>query len=126
MSSHRSVEYRSDGELLASAITMIANNWQFSDEVLGFVLNIEPVEASQIRSGGAHLEPKSEIFASAQLLLKLFYSIDGHFAGDDAAARSWLFAHNVDLGARPVDLIQRQRGLRIVSDYLTGSIAQAS
>lgn len=124
VSSHPVQHSRSDGDLLASAISVIANYWRLTDDVLGHALNIEPNVASQIRSGRAHLEPKSESLASAQLLLRLFQSLDGLFSGDDAAASSWLFARNVDLGARPVDCMEGETGLRIVCDYLDGAIAR--
>lgn len=125
LTSHGAEDHRSDGELLGSAITAIADYWRLTDELLGRALHIEPNAACQIRSGRAHLTPKSDAFASARLLLRLFQSLDSHFYGDDAAARSWLFARNADLGARPVDCLEGQAGLRIVCDYLDGAIARA-
>lgn len=116
--------HRSDGELLASAITVIAKDWRLTDELLGSALNIEPNVACQIRSGRAHFAPKSEALASAQLLLRLFQSLEGLFSGDSAAARSWLVARNVDLGTRPVDRMEGHAGLSIVCDHLDGSIAR--
>lgn len=125
MSSHYVEQTRSDGDLLASTITIVADQWRLTDDVLGRALNIGPTVARKIRSGRTCLEPKSEAFASAQMLLRLFRSLDTIVAGEDAAARNWLFADNVDLGSRPVDCMEGQAGLSIVCDYLDGSIARA-
>jgi hypothetical protein len=37
---------------------------------------------------------------------------------DDAASISWLRAENMDLGARPIDLIQTVSGLMDVCNYV--------
>jgi len=64
------------------------------------------------------LDPASKSFEAGQFLLRLFRSLDSLLGSDDAAARRWLQTHNIDLDARPLDLIDSFKGLLTVCDYV--------
>lgn len=56
----------------------------------------------------------------AQQLLWLWESLSGLFGTDLASARAWLREENIDLEARPVDLIESSsNGLETVCNYLS-------
>ena len=71
-----------------------------------------------MRSGKAELDPTSKSFEAGQFLLRLFRSLDALLGSDDLSARAWLTTPNLDLEARPIDLIDSFRGLITVCDYV--------
>ena len=85
---------------------------------LGAVLGLSAATVSRLRSGQAKLDPASKSFEAGQFLLRLFRSLDALLGSDDQAARSWLATRNLDLGARPIDLIDSFKGLITVCDYV--------
>lgn len=107
-----------DEKLLSSAIGKIATFWGLSNVKLSAVLGLSEATISRLRSGKSFLDPASKSFEAGQFLLRLFRSLDALVGSDDEAARSWLTAHNLDLEARPIDLIDSFRGLVTVCDYV--------
>jgi len=82
------------------------------------VLGLSPATASRLRAGQARLDPASKSFEAGQFLLRLFRGLDALMGSDDDAARRWLATRNLDLEARPIDLIDSFRGLIAVCDYV--------
>lgn len=109
---------RSDAEVLSAALARIAGFWGLSNAKLGIVLGLSPATVSRIRSGGSVVDPASKSFEAGQFLLRLFRGLDALMGSDDEASRRWLAAYNLDLGARPLDLIDTFRGLVTVCDYV--------
>ena len=109
---------RRDAQVLSAALARIANLWGFSDSKLGAVLGLSPATVSRILDGRAVLDPASKSFEAGQLLLRLFRGLDALMGSDDDAARRWLATRNIDLDARPLDLIDSFRGLIAVCDYV--------
>lgn len=109
---------RSDAEVLSSALARIADFWGFSNAKLGTVLGLSPATVSRIRGGRTLLDPASKSFEAGQFLLRLFRGLDALMGSDDDASRRWLTTPNVDLEARPLDLIDSFRGLVTVCDYV--------
>jgi uncharacterized protein (DUF2384 family) len=62
--------------------------------------------------------PASKSFEAGQFLLRLFRGLDALMGSDDAASRRWLETPNLDLDARPLDLIDSFKGLITVCDYV--------
>ena len=107
-----------DDRILTSAVAKIADYWNLNNAKLGTVLGLSPATASRMRSGQAKLDPSSKSFEAGQFLLRLFRSLDAMMGSDDAAAKSWLASPNLDLEARPLDLIDSFKGLITVCDYV--------
>lgn len=107
-----------DGKVLTSAIAKIAGFWGFTNAKLGTILGLSEATASRLRSGKAELDPTSKSFEAGQFLLRLFRSLDALLGSDDLSARAWLTTPNLDLEARPIDLINSFRGLITVCDYV--------
>jgi len=108
----------SDDKLLTSAISKIAAFWGLSNVKLSSVLGLSEATISRLRSGKTFLDPASKSFEAGQFLLRLFRSLDALMGSDDDAAKSWLASHNLDLEARPIDLIDSFKGLLTVCDYV--------
>ena len=109
---------RSDGQVLSSALTRIAEFWGFSNPKLGLVLGLSPATVSRIRGGQSTLDPASKSYEAGQFLLRLFRGLDAMMGSDDDASRRWLATPNLDLDARPLDLIDSFKGLITVCDYV--------
>jgi uncharacterized protein (DUF2384 family) len=107
-----------DSRILTVAVTKVADLWGLSNAKLGAVLGLSPATASRLRSNQTKLDPVSKSFEVGQFLVRLFRSLDALMGSDDSAARSWLSATNLDLEARPVDLIDSFMGLIKVCDYV--------
>jgi uncharacterized protein (DUF2384 family) len=107
-----------DGRVLTSAVARIAEFWGLTNARLGAVLGLSESTVSRLRSGKAELDPASKSFEAAQFLLRLFRSLDALLGSDDLSARSWLATENLDLDARPIDLIESFKGLITVCDYV--------
>ena len=105
-------------QALTKALARIADFWKFSNTKLGQVLGLSPATVSRLRSGRATLDPASKSFEAGQFLLRLFRSLDAMMGSDDAASRRWLETRNLDLDARPLDLIDSFKGLLTVCDYV--------
>jgi uncharacterized protein (DUF2384 family) len=104
--------------VLTNAVARIADLWQLSNPRLGAILGLSAATVSRLRSGSYRLEAGSKPFELAQHLLRLFRSLDSLLGQDDASARSWLVTPNLDLEARPIDLLPTVQGLLRASDYV--------
>jgi len=107
-----------DGIILAEAVRRIADYWHLTNEGLGEILGLSGSTVSRLRSGTWQFQAVSKSFELAQYLVRLFRSLDSLMGSDDAAARSWLQAENLELAARPLDLMRTIRGLMMVADYV--------
>lgn len=107
-----------DDRVLTTAVSRIADFWGLTNAKLGSVLGLSAATVSRLRSGQARLDPASKSFEAGQFLLRLFRSLDALLGSDDQAARSWLATRNLDLDARPIDLIDSFKGLIAVCDYV--------
>jgi hypothetical protein len=110
--------------VLSEAVVRVAGCWQLTNEQLGAILGLSPATASRLRSGGFQLDRSGKAFELGQYLIRLFRSLDALMGSDDRAAISWLKTANLDLGARPIDLIRTIRGLCDVTDYVDDYRAQ--
>ena len=109
-----------DAQVLTSAVARIAELWALSNAKLGMILGVSSATASRIRSCQAQLDPASKSFEAGQFLLRLFRSLDALMGSDDKASRRWLTTPNLDLAAKPFDLVDSFRGLITVCDYVDG------
>jgi uncharacterized protein (DUF2384 family) len=107
-----------DGKVLTTAVARIAEFWGLTNAKLGSVLGLSQATVSRLRSGRSELDPASKSFEAGQFLLRLFRSLDALLGSDDMAARTWLATPNLDLEARPLDLIDSFKGLMTVCDYV--------
>ncbi len=107
-----------DGKIPTTATAPIAEFWGLTNAKLGAVLGLSPATVSRLRSGKAELDPAAKSFEAGQFLLRLFRSLDALLGSDDMAARAWLATPNLDLEARPIDIIDSFKGLMSVCDYV--------
>ena len=114
----RVAERPDKADVLGNAIVRIAALWELTNPKLGAILGLSSATASRLRRAQARLDPASKSFEAGQFLLRLFRGLDALMGSDDAAARRWLAAENLDLGGRPFDRLDTMRGLIEVCDYV--------
>ncbi len=107
-----------EGRVLSGAMARVAACWQLTNEQMAAALGISAASASRLKAGRYPLKRGDKAFELGQYILRLFRSLDALLGSDDLAARSWLHTDNLDLEAKPIDLIKTVRGLTMVADYV--------
>jgi hypothetical protein len=105
-------------QVLSKAVVRAADHLGLTSRLLAEVLGLSEPTISRLRNGHYRLQRGAKPFELAQLLLRLFRSLDTISGSDDEAARSWLRSENRALGGRPIDLIRSITGLAEVAAYL--------
>jgi uncharacterized protein (DUF2384 family) len=86
-------------------------------------LGLDDTELSavlQLRHGHERLQPGTEAWSQALLLVELYQSLLA-VVGNEQNARNWLSSENTALISRPRDLIAFQTGLVQVVNYLAAA-----
>ena len=104
--------------VLTTATVRAADFLGLSSGDLARVLGLSPASVSRMRQGSFQLDRASKAFELAQLLVRLFRSLDSIVGGDGESLKSWMVSANSALGHRPVELIQTVRGLVATVDYV--------
>ena len=104
--------------VLTTATLRAADFLGLSSGELARVLGLSPASVTRMRQGSFQLDRDSKAFELAQLLVRLFRSLDSIVGGDGDSLRSWMVAANTALGRRPVESIQTVRGLIATVDYV--------
>jgi Protein of unknown function (DUF2384) len=110
------------GTVLTKAVIRAADRLGIHDRLLAEVIGVSEAQISRFRSG-ASLAERTKPFELAALLVRAFRSLDAIVGGDEGAARSWLNAQNLALGACPVERITSVQGLTDVVAYLDARCA---
>ena len=109
---------KDEGRILTTAVGRVAGIWKLTNEQLGVILGLSAATASRLRSGSFELDRSTKAFELGQYLVRLFRSLDALMGSDDEASMSWLRTVNLDLEARPIDLIRSFKGLNDVANYV--------
>lgn len=110
-----------ESRVLGEAVSRAAKFWKLSDQVLGNIIGISRTSALRLHDGDFKLKRGDPSFELGQYFVRVFRSLDSIMGSDDAASISWLKSPNLDLGGRPIDLMQGSiTGLFRVADYLDG------
>src|SRR5690348_6681623 len=108
-----------DSKVLGEAVSRAATYWKLSDQTLGNIIGLSRTSALRLRDGEYTLKRGDKSFELGQYFVRVFRSLDSIMGSDDAASISWLKSHNLDLGGRPIDLMQGSiTGLFRVADYV--------
>jgi transcriptional regulator with XRE-family HTH domain len=105
-------------QVLSKAVVRVADHLDLTNRLLAEVLGLSEPTVSRLRRGRYRLQRGAKPFELAQLLLRLFRSLDAITGSDDEASRSWLRSDNRALSGRPIDLIRSVTGLIDVAAYL--------
>jgi uncharacterized protein (DUF2384 family) len=104
--------------VLSKAVIRAAEFMGLSNKIVARTIGLSEATASRLKSGAFVVSSDTKPFELAQLLVRLFRSLDSIVGSDDEASRSWMRTRNVVLGAKPIDLIQTVTGLLAVLQYV--------
>lgn len=104
--------------VLTTATVRAADFLGLSNGDLARVLGLSPASVTRMRQGSFQLDRDSKAFELAQLLVRLFRSLDSIVGGDMESLRSWMNSLNTALGHKPSELIRTVRGLVATVDYV--------
>jgi len=105
--------------VLTRATLRASDRLGLSQRELSGVLGVSPASLSRLGRSRS-IDPESKEGELALLFVRVFRSLDSLLGGDEAAARAWLHAENVHLGAPPTELLASVQGLVRVVEYLDG------
>jgi len=105
-------------KVLTTATLRAAEMMGLSNGDLARVLGLSPASTTRMRQGSFTLDPAGKSFELAQMLVRLFRSLDSILGGDLDSMRSWLLSPNSALNGTPLALIQTVRGLVATADYV--------
>lgn len=107
-----------ESSVITKAVLRTAGRLGIRNTVLAKILGVSEPTVSRMRQGKYRLERGQKAFELAILLARLYRSLDGIVAGDDAVAADWLKNDNTALDGVPLELIQSVSGLTNVIAYL--------
>lgn len=97
--------------VLTRAVLRAAEALGLSNAVLARVIGVSPATVSRMSRGDYRLREGSKEWELAALLVRLFRGLDAITAADERALQGWLHNDNLELEARPVELITTVQGL---------------
>ena len=106
--------------ILAKATMRATQDLALSHTVLARVIGFAEPTISRIANGCQGIDPHSKQGQLAQLLVRLFRSLNTLLGGDTQKIRNWLHSHNTALNGIPTRLIETPQGLVTVLSYLDG------
>lgn len=107
-------------EVLSKAVVRASERLGIKGATLSKVLGISAPTVSRMFKGAYTLNPRSKEWDFATLFVRVYRSLDS-IVGNDETARQWLRSDNLDLGAKPIELLTRTEGIVYVSQYLDAS-----
>lgn len=112
----------SDAEIavLGKAFIRAGEGLGLDDTELSAVLDVHVSTMLLLRHGHERLQPGTEAWSRALLLVELYQSLLA-VVGNEQNARSWLSSENHGLCSRPRDLIAFRTGLEQVVKYLAAA-----
>jgi hypothetical protein len=103
--------------VVAKSVLSAAERLGLRNRHLAAVIGSSEASVSRLQHGRG-LDPDTKEGELALLFLRLYRSLDALVGGDDAKARTWLFAENEHVTGVPAERIKTVEGLVDVVQYL--------
>lgn len=110
-----------DPRRLTQAVLQIVEMLDLYQAELARVLHLKCGDIGQLASARRCLEPGSDAWEQAQLLVRAYRALYHRMHGDGVAMRHWLRVSQPELGGVPHLLVVDDDRLRRVVDYLENS-----
>jgi hypothetical protein len=108
---------RKESLVLGTAAANVGDRLGLPNSVLAALLAIDVARVRTLRKGHDVLEPQTEEWRNALMLVQLYQGLLC-VVGNDYEARRWLSSQNRALGGKPIDLLTQQGGLDGLLQYL--------
>lgn len=105
--------------VVSKAVLRAASALGVNNAELARILGVSAATITRLKKGERALEAGSKAYELALLLIRIYRGLDS-ITGDDESTRSWLRGANLDLHARPIDLIASVSGLTRAVAYVDG------
>jgi len=109
-----------ESAVLGKAFIRAGEGLGLDDAELSAVLNEHVSSVLLLRRGHELLQPSTEAWSRALLLIELYRSLLAA-VGSEQNARNWLGSENRSLCSRPCGLIKSRTGLELVVQYLAAN-----
>ena len=106
--------------VLGRAFIRAGEGLGINDTELSAILGEHVSEVRQLRHGHEQLQPGTDAWSQAMLLVEMYHSLLA-VVGNEQNARSWLSSENNALCSRPGDLIASRIVLEQVVKYLAAA-----
>jgi transcriptional regulator with XRE-family HTH domain len=108
----------SPGSVVSAAVVRAAKALGLTDAALARLIGLSEPMAYQLASGSCVLEPGSEPYERALLLVRLLRGLDAVTGGEEEPMRAWMQSHNLALGGVPAERARTVSGLVETVAYL--------
>ena len=103
---------RSDrASVLTKATLRAAEILGLTNTALARVIGVSPATVTRMGRGDYLLREDSKEWELSTLLVRLYRGLDAITAADERALHAWMHNENLELQARPIDLIGQVQGL---------------
>lgn len=103
--------------VVSKAVIRAAAALGLNNAELARILGVSAATITRLKKGERTLEADGKAYELALLLIRLYRGLDS-ITGDDESTRSWVRGANLDLHARPIDLIATIPGLTHTVAYV--------
>lgn len=97
--------------VLTKATLRAAEILGLTNTVLARVIGVSPATITRMSRGGYLLREGTKEWELSTLLVRLYRGLDAITAADERALHAWMNNENLELQARPIDLIGQVQGL---------------
>jgi hypothetical protein len=116
----KSLTSSAESAVLSKAFIRAGEELGLDNTELSAVLNEKVSMVQLLRNGDELLQPGTDAWSRALLLVELYQSLLT-VVGSEQSARGWLSSENHSLCSRPLDLITCRTGLEQVVQYLVAT-----
>ena len=104
---------------LTKAVMSAAGHLGINISLLARILRADEMTVARMQVRAEVLAPGSKSSVRGELLVQLFHHLDRAMSHNDEASRTWLNAHCLELGGRPITIIQSGEGLMKAVAYVS-------
>ena len=105
-------------KVLTKALINAAELTGLKKSTVGEVVGLSAPTITRMYGGAYLLKSSGKEWDAARLFIRLYRGLDAITAGDEHSLKSWMRSDNLDLRAKPIDLIKELSGLVHTVDYV--------
>ncbi|MFV2057593.1 MAG: antitoxin Xre/MbcA/ParS toxin-binding domain-containing protein [Thiohalomonadales bacterium] len=105
-------------KVLTKALINAAELTGLKQSTIGKIVGLSAPTMTRMYGGTYLLKSSGKEWDAARLFIRLYRGLDAITAGDERSLKSWMRSDNLDLRAKPIDLIKELSGLVHTVDYV--------
>jgi len=104
--------------VLTKAVLRASDKLGINSATLGKIIGLSSATISRMRNERYSLKADKKEYELSAEFVRLYRGVDSINGGDDVANRSWIASKNTVLNGKPIDVIQKIRGLVHTIEYV--------